>query len=363
MRIGGMNSFILRARPIAVFGLLLAAAANPGCSCEDTVPTGPGGSGGGGTAGQGGEAGQGGDTLGACESVTVTQIANGDEFARPFDATPDSTAGIVYFTALNDEGESSIFQVQVADPPALATAAAVFEGPPLVAPFGLALSGDGATLYIADPGADEDTTDADGYKGEIWTLDTSGGNPQNVTQAQGYRARGIEVANDGNDDVVYFTGNDPATGIPGVFSMPAGGGTITTLVNGGGLVDPSGIAVNAAGIAYVGDSIGGEGGVATIFEVSDAAVPLVTDLKVGYPVGVSLDGNETHLFVSGIDPLTGFDVLYSIDLSDNAVTQFDAGLEDLNEAAGLHRARNVNTFAFADANADASGAVYLLECE
>src|SRR5262245_32356164 len=86
---------------------------------------------------------------------TVTPATTGGDYFRPFDSVPDPPAGRIYFTA-SDERGAGVFSVPLEG----GAAAALHTGDPYVAPFGIDLSSDGATLFVADSaaGADDDTS-------------------------------------------------------------------------------------------------------------------------------------------------------------------------------------------------------------
>ena len=278
------------------------------------------------------------------------------------DATPDVCGTTVYFTAVDTSKNLApgVFKVP-ADGSAM-TPVAVHAGNSapgdFAAPFGIAIGTDGKTLYVSDPGATDATGKTD-LAGVIFSLPTGGGAPMAITGTQGYETRSLDVVSKGGGDVVYFTGRDKATsGVPGVFSVPAAGGTVTTIKTGAPFVDPSGIAVASNGVIYVADVIanGGTGAKrANVIKIDtnngNAATLFGPILRVGYPAGVALRHDEKTLLVSGLDD-KGLDQVVVIDVGTmQPGTPIAMSINTLTDAAGLHRARSADVFALADSNA------------
>jgi hypothetical protein len=343
--------------------LLVAATATEGCSDPETRPTSAtttsssatttGSTSSSGSGGAGGEGGGGGGTAG----LDITTACNDDGFSTPFDATPDPEGINVYFTALDVQGNAGVWKGAVAGG---AACTPVHVGAPLVAPFSIAATSDGKTLVIADLGSDDAAeTDA----GHIFTLPTAGGAPTILAGTAGRKPRGIDTRNDGSGDIVYFTGTDPATGQRGVFNMLAAGGPITNVATGAPFVDPSGIAVSATGTSYVCDTTGTPTGTANILIVDGNGMTsaYVSNLRVGYPCGIALMTNQQTLLVSAIDPATETDVLVTISLETKAIEYFSEGINLFTEAAGMHRAKNVETFAWVDSKANKFGTVFTVK--
>lgn len=343
---------------ILVFGACVA-----GCGDDDTAPNpaqpsagsggiaGQGGAGAGGAgaggAGAGGAgasgAGAGGDAGAAGSGLSFSvEAVGGDASARlPFDATPDPDGTAVYFTGAGAEG-NGVFKVVLAS----GTKSEVFVGEPFAAPVGIAISDDGTTLFLADPAAESGAEDA----GQIFSLSTSGGIPAALAGGSGKVPRGLDVR--GNK--IYFSGKG------GVYSLPTSGGQATTLAEGAPLVDPVGIAANAAGEVFVLDSAAAGG--ATLFKVAGGAVTvLVEGLGVGFPAGIALSLDEKAVLVSAVDPATGKDVVWVVDVTTGKLTPFSDTIGQFTEAAGLHRAKNKELFAWADSKANGTGTVFVLQ--
>ena len=276
---------------------------------------------------------------------TLTKAANGGDVSSPFDATPDPAGQSVYFTAISLSQGPGVFMA----PSAGATPSIVFAGDPFVSPFGIAITEDGKTLYVADTGA-EGATDS----GRIWVLSTSGGSPTALAGADGYKAKSLDIAY----GQLYFTGTDPS-GKAGAFSIPLAGGSPTTLAT-SPLVDPSGITADKNGVAYVVDAIGDSNHAQVLSISKGVATVLLPGIGCGYPAGIALAQDESAILVSGLDPQTGTDIVYRMELGSKSVTTLNQGIDTFNESAGLHRAHGTDVYAWADSRANGGGTVYLL---
>lgn len=277
--------------------------------------------------------------------------AVGVEVQIPFDATPTPDADAVYFTAVNGD-TAGVFKVPKAGgAPEMITAG-------FNAPVSLVISPDGATLYVADLALTNEEPDASKPGGGLFAVAATGGEAVLLTPTTNYSPRSLDITADGGD-VVYFTGRDPTEGIPGVYRFPVDADAVETLYSGVDLVEPSGIAVTSDGDVYIVDAIG-VGGAAGLLRVSNGAVePVSLGLKVGYPAGIALSADESVILVSGLNASTGGAQVYRIVLgSDQAPEIIDMGISQNTESAGLHRAYNVDQYAWADANAP--GTVYLI---
>lgn len=341
--------------------MLLFAASTEGCDSETeprpTTSSTTSSSAVSSTSGSGG-AGGGGETGGSGGGSAVFEVnaaCNGDTFNTPFDATPDPEGLNIYFTALDPMGQAGVFKGPSGGG---GPCAPIHVGPPLVAPFGLAISTDSKTVYVADQGSDE-ANDA----GHIFTLAATGGMPAVLTGTEGMKPRGLDTFKAQSGDVLYFTGKDKMTGAVGVFTW--GDGKLTTVASGAPFVDPSGIAVTGQGVSYVCDTIGTPAGKAKIIVVDQQgmATVYVTDLRVSYPCGVALSSNEQTLFVSGLDPLTETDAVIKISLEVKTVEYLTKDITIFTEAAGMHRAKNGKNIAWVDSKANKTGTVFNLTVE
>jgi DNA-binding beta-propeller fold protein YncE len=247
----------------------------------------------------------------------------------------------VYFTGVGTEG-SGVFKVVLAS----GSKSELFSGEPLATPVGIGISDDGATLYLADPAAENGAEDA----GQIFVLSTNGGSPTALAGGSGKAPRGIDV----RGNTLYFTGKG------GVYSLPTAGGQATTLAQGAPLVDPVGLAANAAGEVFVLDSAAAGG--PTLFKIAGGAVTaLIEGLSVGFPAGIALSLDEKTVLVSALDPATGKDIVWLVDVATNQLSSFSDTIGQFTEAAGLHRAKNKELFAWADSKANGTGTVFVLQ--
>jgi DNA-binding beta-propeller fold protein YncE len=347
---------------------LFAAIAAPACGDDENPGTPGGGKGGkGGTGGSAGTAGAsatgGTGGTGPDGGGGTIDIRKAAEAPNPFDATPDPDGQNVYFTAVDPMLGAGVFKI----PAGGGAVTAVHAGPPFAGPFGIATSTDGNTLFVADPASE--WTDSAGVPqdgGQIFSLSPSGGTPASIMGTTGYSPRGLEVHQSNGTDEIYFSGRDSA-GVPGVFKVATGGGTPSALASGSPFVDPSGVAVSAAGDVYVADTSNAETRSASILLVKGGTTSvLASDLRVGYPVGIALAKDDKTLFVSGLNPDTLNDIVFAVDVATKGVSTYEGSAENkINqffEPAGLHRAKKLNVFAWADSKA-AGGSVYVLTIE
>jgi DNA-binding beta-propeller fold protein YncE len=284
--------------------------------------------------------------LGNGQVGTLTKAANGGDVSSPFDATPDPSGQSVYFTAISLSQGPGVFMAASAG----ATPSIVFAGDPFVSPFGIAITDDGKTLYVADPGA-EGATDT----GRIWVLSTSGGSPTALAGADGYKAKSLEIAY----GQLYFTGTDP-NGNVGAFSVALAGGSPIALATGAPMVDPSGITADKNGVVYVVDTIGDSNRAQVVSISKGVATVILPGIGCGYPAGIALAQDESAILVSGLDPIVGTDIVYRMDLGSKDVTTVSQGIDTFNESAGLHRAHGQDVYAWADSRANGGGTVFLL---
>jgi sugar lactone lactonase YvrE len=309
---------------------------------------GPGGGGMGGMGGMGGTAAGGG-------GAGPTSVAVVSEGRVVFDAAPSPNADAIYFTGLEANGTPGIFEGSPAG-----GATVVVTGSPLTAPFGIATSTSGETLYVADSAADEAGAD----RGGIFTVPAAGGTPTLVPGTAGLSPRNLEVRNENNVDQLYFTGRS-ASGSAAIYKIASGGGTATALIE-DGLVDPSGIAVASNGDLYVVDTIGsGRANARVLFLASGSTTPtsIVDSYDAGFPAGAALSLDESELWLSALDAATLTTAALVVDTTSFDTTVFTGdAANDLSsnfEPGGIHRAKDVDAFGWVDARA-ANGTVYLI---
>jgi sugar lactone lactonase YvrE len=283
----------------------------------------------------------------------LTVLTKTGAFKSIFDAVPDSDGKNIYFTGMDEKGLVGVYLVAATG----GTATAVATGSPFVAPFGIAISTDDTTLYVADPGADGGND-----LGEILSLPVKGGTPKPVSGTADLLPRGIAIDSSSGKDTLVFSGIDKKTGVQGVFEIAVGGGTPDTLAEGAPFVDPSGVAVDSQGNVYVTDTLAAKSHQGEILKIDKgAAASFATDLWVGYPAGIAFTLDNKGLIVSGLATSEGPDTISSFLVpSAKQGTFVSDGLKDLSNAAGLHRAAKVNIFAFVDSAGDGTDAVYVI---
>ena len=287
---------------------------------------------------------------------SVTSVANGDTFQTPFDAAPSPDGTAIYFTGVDPVKGAAIFKVgnKAGSAPSVLTSGCAtpacdsFVGSPL----GIAVSSDGATVYVADPAYTSGASDS----GSVFSVPSGGGSQTALAETAGYNARFITVSKVGGSDNLYLIGDDKADGQAGIFKDV--GGTVTTVIKGG---DPPAVAVASDGTVYYLDQNGsvqkvGTGGTATALGGS------ASNLAVSYPAGMALSQDEKSLLVPVFDSVTGAQAVTRIDVSSGAQTGIFLGLPRTNvEGGGLHRAANADVYSFVDSGAGSSGTIYLLK--
>ena len=274
------------------------------------------------------------------------------QFVSPRDAVPSPDGTKIYFLATKIGEGAAVFTAN-ADGTGLTKLAS---GAPFVSPFGITISDDGKTLYVADPGAETDTEE----HGAVFSLAVAGGTPSALAGTAGTAPRGIEVLG----DKLYYSGSSGKRPkqVAAVYQLPLAGGTPTALASGKPLKDPSGIAVTKSGDVYVLDTAAAATNHATVFSIKGGVLGVfVTDVTVGYPGGIALSQDDTKLYISALDDTTARDVVFVANVATKEMSSFTTSIGKFSESAGLHRARNAGVFAWADANADKSGTVFVLK--
>jgi len=282
--------------------------------------------------------------------LNIASATNSADFTSPFDATPDPDGKNVYFIALTPDGDPGIFKVGAAQGSPVTK---LFSGAPLGSPVNIAISDDGKTLYLADSGAD--TPDGDDG-GALFSLGVGGGTPSMLAGTEGTAPRGVEV----HGDSLYFTGTKD--GAPGLFKTSAQGGSASVVAS-GAFSDPSGVVVASTGEAYVVDTGTAADSVASVLKVAEdgTVTPFATGFNVGFPAGLALTKDGGTLLISGLDASKGTDVVIGVSVADAARRRtFSDTINQFSESAGLHRAKNVEVYAWADSQAQSTGTVYVL---
>ena len=292
---------------------------------------------------------------GSIKDLTPAAMSSATTFHTPLDAALSPDGKKAYFIAI-DSDEAAVF---TSNAPSTEAPSKLAGGAPLVSPFGIDVSSDGATLVLSDPGAQLDPEVR--TRGELFSLSTTGGTPTVVSGASGYRPRGVVVIKESGADVIYFTGKDATSGLAGVFKLPLAGGAVTTVATDAPFVDPSGLTVAADGTVYVLDAADPESENARLIKISGGtASVMLSALAVGYPAGVALSQDEKTVLVSALDPQKRTDAVLRVPVAGGDVESVSTGIDGFEEPAGLHRAKNVDTFIWADSHANSGGTVYVI---
>jgi DNA-binding beta-propeller fold protein YncE len=272
--------------------------------------------------------------------ITGADVATRTE-GIPWDAAPDPDGNIFYFTT-----SSGVFSV----PAAGGEIATLAQG--MVAPFGIGVSTDGQTIYVADPWS------AGPAGNGIFAIPAAGGDPAIVEGTFGTSPRALDVANENGADFLYFSGVNPADGAPAVFKILASGGfNSIAIFSGAPLVDPSGIAVTQTSEIFVIDRLAAGNGLGSVFHINGPDIETVaTDIRTGAQLaGVALTQDESTLLVSQLDPDAGTAQVLLVNLESMTTNIVDAVINVNTSAGGLHRAHNVDTFAWIDSGGGSEG--------
>ncbi len=276
---------------------------------------------------------------------------------RPLDAVPNAAGTAVYFTAFTPTGEAAVFRATVPAPGAPpATPTVVTMGGGLEFPLGITISGDDATLYVADQSADRGTQPD---IGAVFSIPAMGGAPSLVNLgAELVRPAAITVSADGNDLLIAGQRATDTDLTRALFRVPRGGGMATLLTT--NLVDPSGVSQAPSGAILCHDTRRGGARSATAVLVGATAV---TDFAVGlvanYPAGLAYAMDSRSALFSGADPQAGDGLLTFAgpDGRASAPASLSAGMST---PMGLHRARMRDVWAVADESANGAGQVFLV---
>jgi hypothetical protein len=261
---------------------------------------------------------------------TFTSIASA-EFELPMDAVASADGSTFYFSAFTLDGAPAIFSV----PSAGGTAPTVrFSGAPLEYPSGLALSCDGATLFVADPAA-----------ARIFAVNTGDTTaPRAVDLGDFGIANAIGTGADCNTLVIAGETNN---GTPAVMRAPTGGGTATILAMGFMLTSLTGVVDGPQGDVWVLDHLGsGMGGQGVLWRINSAGMvsEVTSGLLLGTPGGISLSGDSAVVGTRGPE---GEAQLSVVNLGSGAITAI-ALPNGFQHTAGLRVARTSNTYAIVD---------------
>lgn len=292
----------------------------------------------------------GGGDLPTAPPTSVTRVAAGG-FDSPMDAVSSPDGSTFYFSAHQSARDAAtpssaaIFRVAAAggEPEVL------YAGLPLEDPTGLLVSCDGGSLYVADAAfraGDADPEAADpGAAIHVLDLATL---TLTALPSDGV-AESASLAIGPDCDTLYVTGFTDA-GEPALFRLPASGGTAEVAYAGAPLASPSGVHVDADGVAWVmdqqpDDMLGG-----ALFAVADGqASPVVSGLRISEPAGVSLVAGGGTAVIPTLDD-DGNGQLLTVDIASGATTTVAS---DMRGPAGIKTARSAGVLAVADADGDA----------
>jgi sugar lactone lactonase YvrE len=298
------------------------------------------------------------------EQVTGTELrgpslsvaANDRSTLAPVDATPSPDGKRIYYLAVANDGSdqpsAGVYAVD-ADAQGAGEIEELTLGAPLLTPLGIHSSLDGSALFIADTSAGADGT------GALFRLPVAGGEASVVPGSEGLRPAGLVVGKQRGVEVLYFSGRDPTNGAGALFKIASAGGEAQRVAAFDADSEPGGVALAKNGDVYVADHAGAN---ARVLRVRKDKVSVhVSDIALGFPAGVALTSDDKTLLVSGLDVVTKHDVVYAVNIGNGRLSRFTDGIDKFSESAGLHRAHNVDVFAWADSQANGAGTVYTVK--
>ena len=283
-------------------------------------------------------------TIGDAAIKSATVVAQTEAPTQPVDAAPSPDGSTIYYLTTGDRG------------PALLEVAAEANSPSTTLAEGAA-PGEAHRRRRRHRRCERLHRRPAGSPGQrrrsirrILVAPTSGAaDTHPASGTEGRAPKGLDVVSDGGADVVYFTGTDPANGNLGLFRVPAAGGAVTTVAAGAPFVSPDSVVVSARGVGYVTDQGSGTGK-GQVIRVSEGAVtPVLSDLRLGTPAGVTLAPGDGTLLVSSIDASTSSDQVLFLHLA-SGTTAAAAKVVGANKdsSGGLHRAHASPVLAWAD---------------
>lgn len=219
------------------------------------------------------------------------------------EASPDGET--FYALAFDDENNPGVFRAKASD----GAVEPLYVGEPLLYPSDIAVSCDGTRVFVSDMGLGSSTSefgeDLTEAAGGIHVISTDSGELASFA-AQGIsRAAGLIVSTD--CETLFVTGYSDM-GMPALFTVPVGGGSVSTIAEGSPLVSPTGVHVDENNIAWVMDHLArGDGGEGMLFAIDlDGNVSeVVSGLGMGRHGGVSLVPGGTTAVIPVRNDLTG----------------------------------------------------------
>jgi len=273
----------------------------------------------------------------------IEKVAS-EGFTSPTDAVASLDGREFYFAAYDTEKQPALFRTASAGG---ATAEKMATGDPLESPLGLVLSCDGKTLYVADIG---------GEAGAVLSIGTSGGSIADLAVTGIVRPGGLAM---GPDCKTLFATGRTEDGMPALFKIGTSGGAAMPVWVGEPLMSPTGLHVDADGVAWVMDHrAAGEHGEGVLFAIpqdGSAANEVVSDLRMGTFGGVSLTAGGGTAVMPTIDA-DGHGQLTSVEIASGMMQQL--ATPELIDPSGLRTARKAGVFAVVDSE---GGAIYRAE--
>jgi DNA-binding beta-propeller fold protein YncE len=283
-----------------------------------------------------------GEDLSSDPPKMVERVATGG-FTSPMDAVASLDGTELYFTAIDDQNQPAVFRTAAV---AGSSAEVLAAGEPLESPHGLVLSCDGDTLYVADIGGDA---------GSVLAIGTSGG-LSDLAVSGIVRPAGLAM---GPDCKSLFATGRTDDGLPALFRIATAGGAASAIWVGEPLVSPTGLHVDADGVAWVMDhrapGANGEGVLFAIPSDGSAANEVISDLRMGTFGGVSLTAGGGVAVMPTLDA-EGHGQLTSVEIATGEMKQL--ATPDILDPAGLRTARRAPVFAVVDSE---GGAIYRAE--
>lgn len=283
------------------------------------------------------------DDLPSDPPKSIERVATGG-FTSPTDAVASLDGKEFYFAAYDDAKVPAVFKTAATSG---STAQKLAEGEPLESPLGLVLSCDGKMLYIADIGGDG---------GAVLSASVGGGALTDLAVTGIVRPGGLAM---GPDCKTLFVTGRTDDGAPALFKVSTMGGGATPVWIGEPLMSPTGLHVDADGVAWVMDHRAagdhGEGVLFAIPQDGSSAKPVISDLRMGTFGGVSLTAGGGVAVMPTIDG-EGKGQLTSVVIASGEMQTLAA--PDLLDPSGLRTARRAAVFAVVDSE---GGAIYRAE--
>jgi sugar lactone lactonase YvrE len=277
-------------------------------------------------------------------------MVTGAGFHSPTDAVASLDGTTFFFAAFRDSDNApAIFSV----PSAGGDVEELASGAPLAYPSGLVLSCDGETLFIADAGSTGEDESSD--VGAVYATSTAS---VALTQLDiGALTTPNALAFDADCVRLYVSGVN-AAGEGTVVHMDPDGGDVTVLHAGDPLVSPSGLNIDADGVAWVMDHLAiGDDGRGLLFAISDGSAPqpVVSGLNLGAPAGVSLRAGGVTAVIPSRNA-DGEGQLLSVNTGTMAMDVLEA--PEMIDPAGIRTAREAALMVVVDSE---GGAIFRAE--